>query len=213
MKTRLMFCRIHKKMRYLLVIFILWPWEPSAQEALLQLPTLLNQGPRDYEDCILQNLRGVQSDLAASAIIQACENKFPDSQRSPLEARKQYRLLPAEDLGRFGGTLGEYRGNILQVWLHNGTTNWAVARVVLGLMYWDPQQMDYQTLRLSSSPLSAPAWVEPGFERIFEFQPLRPEMHFHLDRWWIEEAEGYWVGGPVPKDPSGSLNVSPEVQK
>lgn len=34
-------------------------------------------GPKNYEDCIIDNMKGVTSNLAAQQIKQACENKFP----------------------------------------------------------------------------------------------------------------------------------------
>lgn len=36
-------------------------------------------GPSTYEDCILQNMRGVSSDRAAANIQRACRVKFPDT--------------------------------------------------------------------------------------------------------------------------------------
>lgn len=34
-------------------------------------------GPSSYEDCILENMRGVSSDRAATNIARACRTKFP----------------------------------------------------------------------------------------------------------------------------------------
>ena len=34
-------------------------------------------GPSSYEECLLNNMKGVQSDAAAQAIVQACRIKFP----------------------------------------------------------------------------------------------------------------------------------------
>jgi TPR repeat protein len=35
-------------------------------------------GPSNYEDCIIEGMQGVQSDLAAQAVMMACRQKFPD---------------------------------------------------------------------------------------------------------------------------------------
>jgi hypothetical protein len=34
-------------------------------------------GPNNYEECILENMKGVTSDQAAHAIRNACREKFP----------------------------------------------------------------------------------------------------------------------------------------
>lgn len=36
-------------------------------------------GPKNYDDCILESMKGVSSDRAATAINRACRNKFPES--------------------------------------------------------------------------------------------------------------------------------------
>ena len=36
-------------------------------------------GPKTYEDCILQGMKGVTSDVAAGAVQRACLTKFPNS--------------------------------------------------------------------------------------------------------------------------------------
>ena len=33
--------------------------------------------PRNYEDCVLQNMKGTNGDLAARAVQLACYDKFP----------------------------------------------------------------------------------------------------------------------------------------
>jgi len=37
------------------------------------------QQPKDVDDCILKNMAGVTSDIAARSIYRACKNKFPES--------------------------------------------------------------------------------------------------------------------------------------
>src|SRR5690242_16083174 len=36
-------------------------------------------GPSNYDECILDGMKGVTSDVAAKAIIYACRNKFPNT--------------------------------------------------------------------------------------------------------------------------------------
>lgn len=37
----------------------------------------LVSGPRSYEECVLESIQGVSSDLATRAIVGACMDKFP----------------------------------------------------------------------------------------------------------------------------------------
>lgn len=39
-------------------------------------------GPKDYNECLLENLKGVKSDKAAIMIARACSEKFPDQNDS-----------------------------------------------------------------------------------------------------------------------------------
>ncbi len=61
-----------QRMRYLLAVM-----------PLVLLPTLFLSGcdevfgPRNFEDCLLKNARGVNSDGAAKLIYRACREKFP----------------------------------------------------------------------------------------------------------------------------------------
>ena len=51
-----------------------------AQAQLLPMAGILgNAGQQNYEDCILNNMKGVQSDIAAQAILDACRSKFPNA--------------------------------------------------------------------------------------------------------------------------------------
>ena len=52
----------------LLCIALMLPSETSAQGFF---------GPKDYDDCILQNMRGVTSDTAAGLVHRSCLAKFP----------------------------------------------------------------------------------------------------------------------------------------
>ena len=52
-------------------------------------------GPKDYDDCILQNMRGVTSDTAAGLVHRSCLSKFPKE-----ESKVQNHLDAKGDLGK-----------------------------------------------------------------------------------------------------------------
>ena len=62
-------------------------------------------GPSNYEECILDGMKGVKSDLAAKAVIGACARKFPskNTKRSPTtEPTKQKEKKPPVELDANG---------------------------------------------------------------------------------------------------------------
>ena len=70
----------------LLCIALMLPSESSAQGFF---------GPKDYDDCILQNMRGVTSDTAAGLVHRACLSKFPKE-----EPKVQNNRDAKSDLGK-----------------------------------------------------------------------------------------------------------------
>ena len=60
---------------------------PRLTFVLIILPALLSAGPAradvseftSYDECILESLKGVSSDVAANAIIASCRSKFPEA--------------------------------------------------------------------------------------------------------------------------------------
>jgi hypothetical protein len=56
-------------MKSLLLLMVIFAAHPVLAWSLF--------GPGSYEDCILQSMKGVTSDTAASQIRHACRNKFP----------------------------------------------------------------------------------------------------------------------------------------
>ena len=84
-------------------------------------------GPHDYDDCILKSMKGVNSNLAASAIIRSCRKKFPERKSADV-------ALPSSALrqltGHAGmGDFGYFSGNI-----YNGNRDWTVTQVTITLL-------------------------------------------------------------------------------
>ncbi len=84
-------------------------------------------GLRNYDDCILKTMKGVNSDMAAKAIIFSCRNKFPgrkaEASQLPPEALRQ--LTGHASMGDFG----YFYGNI-----YNGNRDWTVTQVTIRLI-------------------------------------------------------------------------------
>ena len=67
---------------------------PRPTLFLICVPVLLAAGPgraevsgfTSFDECILESLKGVSSDVAANAIIASCRSKFPESAPVPVQA-------------------------------------------------------------------------------------------------------------------------------
>jgi hypothetical protein len=58
-------------------------------------PSISHGGPDDpsnYDECIIDAMKGVSSDVAARAIIESCRNLFPEAQATPAPAAE---IVPA----------------------------------------------------------------------------------------------------------------------
>jgi hypothetical protein len=53
---------------------------------LVACPAAAQSDPTNYDECILETMKGVSSDIAARAIIDSCRRLFPDAQEGTPEA-------------------------------------------------------------------------------------------------------------------------------
>lgn len=135
-------------------------------------------GPDNYDECILEGMKGVTSDLAAAEIRQACRRKF--NQKSSLPERVK---VPDEVLANLSGTggmngFGGFSGEI-----YNGNSDWVINKVTIRLVAADngsigpggAKHIDFQetilvgplkterfTVRTSSLPASDINWYIVG---------------------------------------------------
>ncbi|MGY6509060.1 hypothetical protein ACXIUH_08830 [Vibrio parahaemolyticus] len=84
-------------------------------------------GPKDYDDCILQNMKGVNSDLGAKQIAHSCRVKFVDK---PKVIHKERSLTLSElwEIGRTG--FGVYNNAYLGS-LYNGNADITITSLLI----------------------------------------------------------------------------------
>jgi hypothetical protein len=63
-------------------------------------------GPSNYDECVLENMKGVTSDVAARAVIQSCKNRFPNTPKATYPSRS----LSSDELSNLHGTAGPSSG-------------------------------------------------------------------------------------------------------
>lgn len=81
--------------------------------------------PKDYDDCILKNMGGVDSDLGASEIRRSCRKKFPEGS----EFKNRIRVLEPWEVYSITGRAGLEYGNRYSGSLYNGNKNITVTSV------------------------------------------------------------------------------------
>jgi hypothetical protein len=75
-------------------------------------------GPSNFDECILDRIKGTQSDLAARAIMRACRQQFPDK---PAESTPIPQSCFAKITGNATVSGGRIYGNI-----YNGCRDWHI---------------------------------------------------------------------------------------
>jgi hypothetical protein len=97
--------------------------------------------PSNYDECILDAMRGVSSDVAAQAIIDSCRNLFPETPQAappaaapaPLDTTGA-RDLTADELGLLRATAKVF-GDAYRVTVVNNNSNLTLTEVTIAV--WD----------------------------------------------------------------------------
>ncbi len=137
-------------------------------------------GPGNYEECILDSMKGVTSDLAARAIISSCRNKFPvkssaDSELPPSVIRQLGGQAAMTDYGYFKGSI------------YNGNGEWTITQftIVLTPKTNTASGNSSSLLKRYKVDVSVPPLSESGFSVLAE-TGIPSEFNWH-----ISEARGY----------------------
>ncbi len=82
-------------------------------------------GPSSFDDCVLESMKGVTSDIAARAIYQSCREKFPEK-----KVQRNTRALSPFELNKLDGR-GGASGNYFSVDLLNANKGVTISQVTL----------------------------------------------------------------------------------
>lgn len=136
-------------------------------------------GPSSYDDCILDSMKGVTSDLAAKAIAQSCKAKFPPvAVASRPLTRWELEQLTAQGTrvgaNTFGGTV------------YNGNARVTVTKIVFSLtasVNGARVTRDYASGVIVPPLSSRPFAMAIVADRFVD--PAQPDM------WELRSADGY----------------------
>ena len=89
--------------------------------------------PSNYDECILDSMKGVTNDVAAAAIRQSCRQKFPDDKPKQSFFPHFSRNLSQDDIAQISGRAGlsysnKYSGNF-----YNGNSNVTLTQVTISI--------------------------------------------------------------------------------
>lgn len=139
-------------------------------------------GLSNYDECITESMKGVNSDVAARAIIQACRKRFPQPKTAPAAAPAEPAIeaLPDDALRRLDATLTVQRldGGFLGD-LYNGTHGWHVTELTIGVWQKNNESERRYRIKVSAAPLTTD---------IFEFRPFEWDKS---SKWGIVAARGH----------------------
>jgi len=84
-------------------------------------------GPSNFDECVLQSMKGVTSDAAARIIARACRNKFPENPKE----NKKTRELSEDELRNVHGRAGHDWGTHFGGNLYNGNSKVTITQVLV----------------------------------------------------------------------------------
>lgn len=82
-------------------------------------------GPSDYDECILESMKGVTSDVAARQIAASCRKKFPPEEKK----KKKSKKLGYSELSKLTGKAGLGYGNYFSGNIYNGNKEITITEI------------------------------------------------------------------------------------
>ena len=147
-------------------------------------------GPTNYDECIIDAMKGVSSDVAARAIIESCRSLFPEAQAAPQAVAEpapaaaeaaDARALTAEELGRINAKAKVF-GDRYRVNVYNDNPGLTLTEVTIGV--WDDTDPAYARLEQSEAAQVGP---QASAEIIYTVRYRGDESGW---RWAVVAARG-----------------------
>lgn len=136
--------------------------------------------PKNYDDCVLENMKGTTSDLAAKAIYQSCRNKFPFPAPKPLT----FITLNKNQLKSVTGTANS-SGKYFTLSIYNGSSLNLKQITVRLINNKTKQHKEY--VAVGRFLLKGTATISPLSTGEFKFTALSPPKDWS---WQIVSAKG-----------------------
>lgn len=136
-------------------------------------------GATNYDECILESMKGVTSNTAAAAINRSCRAKYPVKERSDSE-------VPANVVsqldGRAGYSFGYFKGAI-----YNGNKDWTITQLTIALTPKSKDKSPDQTRRAKEYNVNV---TIPPLMNVEFIESVASDDSNGFD-WHISSARGY----------------------
>ncbi|OIR01665.1 hypothetical protein GALL_161670 [mine drainage metagenome] len=139
----------------------------------------------NYNDCIIDAMKGVKSNVAAMAISDACRAKF--RKKIVVAAVPQQVLAGLVGALGNGGVAGQLAGTV-----YNGNSDWAITNITVSVTAKagkSAEARQYQIKILNTNSVDDGRGAMPQTNGLFHFQP-NIDLSSGYD-WKIVGAEGY----------------------
>lgn len=137
-------------------------------------------GPSDYDECILESMKGVKSDLAARAIIRSCREKFPKQSHKGTS-------LPKHAIQNLSGRAGVNFQNNFTGHIYNGNKDWIITQITVRLTPKGKEKSAEAFLK--AKDYNEIVTIPPLTSKDIYIEVNAPEGEEYS--WYIVEAEGY----------------------
>ena len=138
--------------------------------------------PSNYDECILESMKGVKSDLAAKSIIRSCRNKFSDRSKGEVKSRSLSYTEMSQLTGRASFSEFSYGGNFSGK-IYNGNANVTISEITIQIT---TTRNGKKITRLYRDDVN----VEPQTTGYFSFEALDGDKDADYS-WSINSAIGY----------------------
>lgn len=166
-----------------------------ATTAHAGLLDFMDRAAADYDECILQGMKGVTSDVAAREIKSSCRSKFPAEPTRTLAGDSA--ALTVGQRAKLSGRAGfqEMRGSYYAfvVSLYNGTENCSITSIKIALKWKDAGQSVSRLLLLKAVPDlgMSEGYVDPLSEGRFKAAGnFGKKKVVKLESWTLVDAYG-----------------------
>lgn len=161
---------------------------------LMLMPVTISQtfagwafNPSCYEDCVLKNMKGVESDLAAKEIMRACRKKFPIKKQT--KPSPEHIELTTDELAKISGEGLQSDEMTFICQIHNGNSNIVVDE--LSVVLWMDDQ-GYDSAKVYTYNFSSWKPFEPQTTREISYHTLiNRRWNEGVVNWSVVSAKGY----------------------
>ena len=146
--------------------------------------------PSNYDDCILDSMKGVNNNNAAIQIARSCRSKFPKEQST-----KKSRQLSQLELQKLEGSARIGYNNLFYADIYNGNQDLTITEITFEIQTEKNSFDDYdknssKTIQSYSKSYQVETLITPQSAKDLSFQVLATSSNLN---WNIVDAKGYQV--------------------